>query len=402
MSSKRRHSVVLLMLAYLAFVSLGLPDAVTGVAWPSLRAEFGLPQAGLGVLLAGTMIGYMGSSLLTARILNVVPLGTMLAGSTLLVVFALVGYAASELWVLYPLFALLAGLGSGAIDTSLNAYAARHFSLRHMNWLHGFYTVGAAIGPMIMTAVLVHGRSFRVGYALLCSALALLAIAFTLTRGWWTDRNGEPAGHGSAKETGPAATTIQAISRPVVALSALLFILVAGLEATFGYWCFTVFTELRGKTTATAGTITVLYWVTFAGGRFALGAVAGHIGADRLMRWSIGAVVAGAVLFTWGTNLLAAVGVAVAGLGLAATFPTLMSRTPARVGARFTAATVGVQVSGAVVGAAALPASAGLLAQHLGLGTIGMFATALAVVLLFCHEVLLRMSKTDLGDPAGA
>jgi hypothetical protein len=50
-SAVRLHpGPLLIALAYVGFVSLGLPDAVTGVAWPTIRDTFRLPQAAVGLV----------------------------------------------------------------------------------------------------------------------------------------------------------------------------------------------------------------------------------------------------------------------------------------------------------------------------------------------------------------
>jgi MFS family permease len=144
-----RSSSALLALAYLAFISLGLPDAVLGVAWPSLRGSFGLSHALLGVLLAVTAIAYFISGMLAGRLMQGLGIGRLLAGSTALVAAAILGYSASPAFALIVLLAPLVGFGSGAIDAALNTYAARNFSPKHMSWLHAAYAAGAMAGPAI-------------------------------------------------------------------------------------------------------------------------------------------------------------------------------------------------------------------------------------------------------------
>ena len=91
--SSARSSTTVLGLAYLAFISLGLPDAVIGVAWPSLRDTFGLSQALLGVPLAVTAAAYFVSGLLAGRLMQWRGIGLLLACSTALVAAGVLGYA---------------------------------------------------------------------------------------------------------------------------------------------------------------------------------------------------------------------------------------------------------------------------------------------------------------------
>src|SRR5688572_14826590 len=180
-------STRLLLLAYLAFVSLGLPDTVLGVAWPSLRERFGLEPSAIGAVLVAGMVGYFLSGLCAGALMRALGVGGVLAASSGLVALALVGYALAPTWFSFFPIGLAMGLGSGAIDAGLNGYAARHFSVRHVNWLHAFWGIGASLGPMIMTAAIASGFGYRYGYASLALVLGVMASAFLLTRRRWDE-----------------------------------------------------------------------------------------------------------------------------------------------------------------------------------------------------------------------
>ena len=145
-------------LASLAFVSLGLPDGLLGVAWPSMRADFGLPLDALGVLLAAFTSGYVSASFAGGRLLARLGLGALLAVSCFLTGLSLLGYALAPAWGMVVALALVAGLGAGGIDTGINTYAAERHGPGMLNWLHACYGIGAAGGPAIMTAVLATAR----------------------------------------------------------------------------------------------------------------------------------------------------------------------------------------------------------------------------------------------------
>jgi fucose permease len=91
-----RSSGTLLALAYLAFISLGLPDAVLGVAWPSVRDSFQLPQALLGAPLALAATAYFFSGLLAGRLIQRAGIGLLLAGSTALVATGVLVFSAAR------------------------------------------------------------------------------------------------------------------------------------------------------------------------------------------------------------------------------------------------------------------------------------------------------------------
>ncbi len=155
---------LLLIIIYIAFISLGLPDSLLGSAWPVMYKDFGVPLSYAGlvtmIIAGGTII----SSLLSDRLTKKFGAGLVTAVSVMMTAFALFGFSISgSIWILC-LFAIPYGLGAGAVDAALNNYVALHYASRHMSWLHSFWGVGAAVSPYIMSHFLVGGSSWHMGY----------------------------------------------------------------------------------------------------------------------------------------------------------------------------------------------------------------------------------------------
>ena len=254
-----------LLLAYLAFISLGLPDGLLGVGWPSMATEFRVGTDAVGLLLFAATAGYLVSSVAAGFSLARLGVGRLLAGSTALASLALAGYAMSPNLVFLVPCALIAGFGGGAIDAGLNAYAAGAFGPRHMNWLHAFFGLGVAIGPLIMTAVLSGGLSWHWGYGIVASGQALLAVAFAVTARQWA-RHGTQAAAGQHPAAGPGGDSHHApgeapaapriastLAMPAVWLSAAAFAVYVALEMAAGLWAYLFLTEGRGISAAVAG-----------------------------------------------------------------------------------------------------------------------------------------------------
>lgn len=383
-------SSLLILIAYLGFISLGLPDTLIGVAWPSVRGVFGRQQSEIAWIFFGSGAAYFCSSLLTGRLMRLMSIGLLLAGSSGLVAAAMFGYGTASVWVLFAACALLHGLGSGAIDSALNFYVAHHLSARHMNWLHACYSLGATLGPIIMTAVLVQGNSWRAGYLTVGTLLALLALLFAASQRQW----GRPgASGGETLESTPIGLR-ETLRYAPVWVHVVLFFIYTGLEVTVGQWSFTLLTEARGLPKELAGTWVTLYWGSIAAGRIGFGFIVERLGVDRLLRLAMLATTIGAALFLahlapW----LTAIALVLIGLGLAPIFPCLMVRTPQRLGPARAAHAIGVQVSAAMVGAAALPSACGFLVQRLSLSVIPAAALAMALALFLLHEGLLRHDR---------
>lgn len=397
---------VVLLLSYLAFISLGLPDTVLGVAWPSLQKDFGIAPSALGGLLASGMGGYLLSGLFAGGAVARLGVGGVLTLSCGLVVTALFGYALAPSWAVFVPLGAVWGLGSGAIDTALNGYAARHFSVRHVNWLHGCWGIGATLGPAMMTFVIVRGHGYRAGYALLGAVLGTMGLLFLITRRRWDDaRNaGSSADDSAVARANPPTPNPKpeslraALGNGRVSLQALIFLLYTSVESTVGQWCFSWLRGQHGLSIEAAGSWTSAYWASLTVGRLVLGAVAGRVGPDRLLRAATVGAVLGVALFASVAGPLGYLGLLLLGSSLAPMFPTLMARTPARVGDGLAHHAVGLQVSAGTLGSALGPSVVGFVVASQGLAVVGVVIVAIAVALLLAHELLLATTRRYVSE----
>lgn len=399
LAARTTARIPLLGLAYLGFVSLGMPDGLLGVGWPSIRSDFGVPAAAIGVLLGVGTGGYLLSSVAAGFAIARLGIGWLLAGSTGMTGLALTGYAlAPDLPVLAGC-GLLLGLGAGAIDSALNAYAAWAFGARHMNWLHASFGFGAMLGPLVMTSVLAVGLSWRWGYATVAVAQALLAAAFVATTGAWGTQ--EPASTAARSESAPdlpADRRRATLALPAVWIGALSFALYAGIELGAGVWAYTVLTEDRGLATAVAGVCVAGYWGSLFAGRLVFGVIAGRLGPGRVLTGSMLGMVVGALLIAVPAPAWVAVlGLVLIGGAAAPVFPLLTLTTADRVGAQYADRAIGVQVGAAAAGGAGLPAAIGAVIGRWGLDSLGFALMVLAVGLLALHVLPALGARANQG-----
>jgi fucose permease len=359
----------LLALAYLAFIGLGLPDPLPGTLWPAVAPAYGLPNAALGLVLAALSAGYVAAGLLAGRLIGWLGLGGVLAASLGATALAAAGQALAPPWPVFVALAALAGFGGGAVDTALNAFAAARFAPRHLNWLHGCWGIGATLGPAAATALLAAGYGWQAGYAAVAGLLTALTLGFLVTRRRWKmDPDGAPERRVSA---------LSVLRNRVARRQIGAFFVYTGLEAGAGQWAATVLTA-GGATPAEGAAAAALFWGALAAGRIGLGFVVDRIGPDRLLRIAGPAAALGAAGFAAGLGVPA---LALLAAALAPVYPTLMARTPARLGAAAAVHAVGFQVAGAMVGVALLPGAMGVAADLLGAGAVPPLLLALALVL---------------------
>jgi fucose permease len=399
-SQKTQRKIGLLFLAYIAFISLGLPDGLLGVAWPSIRKEFALPLDSLGLLLAAATSGYLVSSFFSGKAMARLGVGGLLAASCLMTGLGLLGYTLVPAWWMILLLGIVAGMGAGAIDAGINTYIASEHSEDLMQWLHASFGVGITLGPIIMTTGINTFTSWRWGYTVVGVAQVSLAVCFALTASLWKR---EDTSHKTAEDrrlldfkTSLRETLIQ----PSVWLSLVMFFLYTGIEMTLGAWAYTLLTESRGIAPQTAGLVAGSYWATFTIGRILAGLYTRRISNDTILKASLVLALTGALVVWWDPlPMIGVVGVALVGFAIAPIFPALVSGTSERVGARHGANTIGMQMSAAGLGGAAVPGLAGVLARNTSLEAIPVYLSALVAIMLGLY--LLAARKKAKLTPAG-
>jgi len=392
---KQYPNLGLIILAFVAFIALGLPDGLLGVGWPSIRAGFSVPIDAIGLFLAAAVTGYMTSSFLSGYLLARVGVGRMLAASCFLTGFALIGYTLVPQWWMMVLLGVFAGLGAGAIDAGLNTYVAANFSAGVMQWLHAFWGIGITIGPIIMTIGLTTLNTWRFGYRVVGGFQIVLAICFVLTLAMW-NRHKAPAGKETEKKLTDYKTPLgETLRQPRVWLSMLLFFLYVGAEGGLGTWTYTLLTESRGVDVTLAGFFAGSYWLTFTIGRIAAGMFASRVGVNRLVLGGLIGALLGAGLLVWNPSQMSNVlAVAIIGFSIAPIFPAMISGTSARVGEHFAANTIGMQMTMTGFGAAIIPGLMGVLARRVSLEIIPVFLLVVYAGLLGCYVLAMTLAKS--------
>ena len=365
------------VLALLAFFAIAVPDAMLGVAWPFMRLTLDQPLAAMSLVLpfgvAGTLVSASVWTWAAAR----VGLGRLLAGSVALSVVALLCCAVAPAFWVVAASAVLFGLSGGAIDAALNSYAARHFGPRQINLMHAAYGVGAASSPLIVTAVISFGGSWRWAYVIVLITQVVLAVVFAASSRRWNeaprndDAKSPPATSGRRRWWPP----------PGRAAAGMLVVAVeSGLESVIGLWAFVFLLDGVELGPALAGIVVSGYWVALVAGRVVLGSVAERVGIWPVLAVvSMVAVVAAALLLS-GRPIPAAAGVVVLGLALAPVYPLLVLTTAERSSGRSVDRLVGFQGAADTVGSIGF---AGFVGVIMG-GDLDGFAYCVLVLALIC------------------
>lgn len=380
---------LLLSLSFLAFISLGLPDGLLGVAWPSISEDFGVPLSRLAVLQIAMTVGFFFSSTNAGKLTRYLGVGKLLIFSNILIALALFSFVTAFHWYLVIAAAVFLGSGGGAIDAGLNAYSAEHFTKEHVTLLHAFYGFGAMLGPTIMQSVLKNHLPWQRGYLVTLILLLVLLALFVLLRHFWYipvdrpsqaaeaarsgDKHAENAGDsGLWKPTGRM--------RGKKTMGMALFIFYTGLEVTIGAWSFSLLTRSRGIAPATAALWVGAYWAALTGGRLFFGFLGKRWTSTAIIRAMILGLTVGSLLLLQRWWAMAAMlALPIIGFSCAPLFPLFVTLTPHVVGKTEAPAVIGMQVASASLGAAIIPVLVGFAVETSSLEAVSFIALGLSI-----------------------
>jgi fucose permease len=382
--------LILLGIVYVSFISLGLPDGILGVAWPAIRADMGQPLAAVGFITITMTACSATSSFFAGAIVKRIGTGAVVATSCLMTALALLGFSIAPSFIWLVALAIPLGLGAGAVDASLNHFVAAHYSSRHMNWLHGFWGVGATTGPFIMGLALASSAGWVAGArAIGCIQLAL-AVLLWLTLSLWSKEHSTPPAEDGEHST----TSFKPLRALALWLAPLTFLFYVAAEMGTGLWAASILVNSRNMAPTEAGMWVSVYFGSITVGRFGVGLVANHLGNRQLVRLGIGVATLGAALFAAhglvGNASLA--GLVLMGLGCAPVFPSLMHETARRFPDNVARTVIGRQMTFAYAGGSIIPAAFGLLATWAGLGAIMPLVVVLLIALLVLTAWLDRLT----------
>lgn len=370
-------------LAYLAFVSIALPDSMLGVAWPSMRLSFGQPLSAAGLVppvgVAASVVSTIAAPYLAARW----GVGRLLAAGTALSAAALAGSALTPTWWGFLVTVTLGALASGAIDATLNAFAARRFGPQQINLLHACYGVGAVVSPLLVTVALATGAGWRAAFGVVAGLMFVIGVVFTVARHGWDD--GMPAA------ASPAATREGRVWSLPATLGLVTVVLQTGLESSVAIWAYSYLTLERGVDPAVAGALASGYWLTLVVGRLGFGRLAERLGAWPVLGIASAVLLAAAVLINSPHPVAAMTAVVLFGLGCAPVYPLLILTTAQRTSPAVADRVIGLQAAASSVGAAILPGLLGLALDH----DARWFALGLALLSLLIAGLLRLIGRRD-------
>lgn len=381
-------STLLLLIIYIAFISLGLPDAMLGAAWPTIQVDFAVPMAGAGLISMIISGGTILSSILSGRLIIRLGTGKVTLFSVTLTAVALFGFSTSHHYLFLCLLAVPLGLGAGAVDAALNHFVALHFSAKHMSWLHCFWGVGATAGPVIMSFSIARRGQWQKGYLTVAIVQFILVSLLFASLPIWKKFS---ESRSDAAQAG-AKVRPQSIWRlPGIRTALLGFFSYCGLETTTGLWGASFLVQTKGVSAGDAAGWVSLYYLGITIGRFFNGILTARFNNTTLIRFGQALIGCGTVLLLVSHQpAFSLTGLVLIGLGCAPIFPSMLHETPVRFGPDNSSMLMGWQMAFAYTGTTLVPPLLGLVMGQIGIHLYPIFLATLLLVLTISHEQTVR------------
>ncbi|MCX8130898.1 MAG: MFS transporter [Clostridia bacterium] len=397
-------ATLFLVVIYLAFISLGLPDSLLGVAWPIMHLEYDAPFEAAGlvsmIITGGTIISSFASGVVIRRLGT----GKVTFISCLMTAGSLLGFsfAPSFIWLLF--LAVPLGLGAGSIDAGLNNYVAIHYKAHHMSWLHCFWGVGATLGPIIMSKFIAKQDSWRDGYFSIAVIQFVLVALLFFTLPLWDRIAGKTGsshtGIGEVEKKSKIASSqaapkkVNPLSIKGVKLALISFLFYCGAEATMGLWGSSFLINVKGLPAAVAAQWVSMYYAGITVGRFITGFITMKVSNHILIRMGQITALAGAFLLLLPLpSVFSLIGFILVGLGCAPVFPCMLHETPSRFGNENSQTIIGYQMALAYTGSTFLPPLLGLIVSYTSIGILPFFVLAYIIAMLVSSEKINILMK---------
>lgn len=373
---------LLLVIIYLAYVSLGLPDSLLGISWPYMRLDFGRILSDVGIITVSMTVCSALSSLMSGHVVGRFGTGRVTFVSCLMTATGLIGYSlAPSFWWLLPCIPLL-GFGAGAIDCGLNYYVAAYYPARHMNWLHCCWGIGATLGPIIMTSMITGGIGWRAGYRTIGLIQFCLSVILFLGLGLWVRvqriHAEKSAAADAAAEDGTSCAGDDSCAdvackerdrRAAMRAQIAIYVVYVSCEFIVGLWAFSLLTIHRGVGPASAGLWVSIYYGSLTVARFLTGFVVDRLGNRFMIRLGLILALAGCALLGVPffvpslAGMVELVALVCIGAGFGPIYPCMTHETARRFSDDTARRMMGYQIGASSIGSAVFPALVGWVGQ---------------------------------------
>ena len=383
-------ATLLLIIIYIAFIGLGVPDSLIGSAWPAIHTELGIPVEMVSILTLLISGCTVLSSMFSTRILNKLGTAKVTAFSTAMTALSLLGFSFVPSFVFMIPLAIVLGLGAGAIDSGLNNYVALHCKASHMNFLHCFYGVGVSLSPYIMSQAFSN-VGWRGGYRYAFYVQLAIALLLIFSIPLWKKNS---SAQETDEERGVTLSVSAMIKKSEVRLVWVIMLMTNAIEYACGVWGSTYLVEEKGFEIEHGALALTVYYVGMSIGRFVSGLL-----ANKIKTWKrifIGCVILAPAIIMMILPLngvFAVVGLFLIGLGNGSIYPNMIHLTPHNFGKEVSQSIMGSQIAFAYIGVMLAPPMVSLISGVFGIKVYPLLLALLYVVMVVTIKCFVKRLK---------
>lgn len=383
---------LLLVIIYISFISLGLPDGLLGSAWPSMYENLAVPVSYAGIISMTITGGTIISALFSERLVKKLGTGMVTVISVAMTAFALWGFSVSgQFWQLC-LWSIPYGLGTGSVDAALNNFVALHYKSRHMSWLRCFWGVGCSTGPYVMSYFLTRGQSWNKGYFAVFVLQIILTIILVFSLPLWKQKSAEKFNEDKSDDSEPLGIKRTVCIKGVKEMM-LTFLCYCAIEQTTSLWAVSYVVLAKGISAGEAARMGSIFFLGITIGRFLSGFLTAKFSDSRMVQIGEGIIVCGIATILLPVGITGTiVGFFLVGLGCAPVYPCLIHSTPERFGAGVSQAVIGVQMASAYVGSTLMPPIFGFIADNISISLLPAYLVILLIVMIIVSQRLNKIT----------
>ena len=388
-------SVLLLIVIYLIFISLGLPDSLIGSAWPSLSQSLEISNALQGVLSIIVSLCTILSSFLTMKLIALLKEKGVIIISISLTVIGLLIFSYAPNFIVLCIGAIPLGLGAGAIDTTLNNYVAIHYKAIHLNWLHAFWGVGATLSPFLVSFFLTDLNGWRKGaICLACIQAVILLVTICTVKVWKVvelnfDKK-EVNEEVEVKKVG----FFNSFRIRGVAFALISFASYIALESLTGNWFSSMMVFGFNVEESVATRWTSSFYLGMMIGRFLSGILSLKIKDKNMIRIGEGLVLIGLILMMCNFYMpLMPIGLVLVGLGCAPIYPAIIHSTPERFTKELSPNVMSIQIGFSYFSTLIISPLYGVVAKYTSFAYLPYYVLFFLVFLMIGNEFTLHLVK---------
>lgn len=378
---------LLLGIIYLSFISLGLPDALLGAAWPNMYPEFQVSVSYAGIISMIISVGTILSSINSDRLIRKFDTGIVTAASIGITAIALWGFSISHSFLMVCMWAIPYGIGAGSVDVALNNYVVLHYASRHMSWLRCMWGIGITIGPYIMGMALTNGATWNLGYCMISVVQIILTIILVLSLPKWKDK--KILKQKQIKDKRLPLKEILKISRVKAAM--ICFCCYCGIEQTIMLWMSSYLNLTKGVAVHTAAILSGIFCMGITVGCGINGFIAMRLRDNQMIRIGQLMIAIGITIILFSVqSIFLFLGLLLLGLGCAPVYPSMIHLTPEYFGIEYSQAIIGVQMASAYSGTCFMPLLFGWISKYITIQLLPMYLLVLLMVMICMSKRLSR------------